>query len=70
MVIIMNERISRLKNDEKFFNDEFNQLKEFYNFKDLSEVCRFIEKSPELIIVLDKMKNSLKNKFLMQNLNY
>ena len=59
----MNERISRLKNDEKFFNYEFNHLKEFYEFKDESEVYGFIEKSPELIIVLDEMKNSLKNKF-------
>ena len=55
--------VKKLNNNAELFEEEFNNLKNFYIFKSEYEVHRFIKLHPGIIIILNKFKPHLGNYF-------
>lgn len=44
-------------------NQEFYSLNNFYEFENKSEVKKFIQENPNIIIILNEMKDTLESRF-------
>lgn len=56
-------QVENLNNDVNLFNQEFDNLKEFYQFNNEREISSFIRLNPGLIILLNEYKKSLRRYF-------
>lgn len=50
-------QVEMLNNDSGLFNQEFNNLKEFYTFDDENEILEFIKLHPGIIVLLNAYEN-------------